>query len=164
MNITTDRCAIRAFIEKDLDTFISYRNNDEWMIYQDFKGHTKDEYRDMIIVDKVDIFEGVQLAITQKMTDELLGDLYVKANKNTVHLGYTIHPVHARQGYIYEAIIGIIPYLRNKGITQMIASAHNENIASLNLLSKIGFDYIGIADNGDKEFRLDLGRYAYEAK
>lgn len=37
----TKRCKIRRFQESDIDTFMSYQNDEQWMKYQEFKGLTK---------------------------------------------------------------------------------------------------------------------------
>ena len=40
--IETNRCLLRCFKEKYLDSFMIYRNNEEWMKYQGFKNLSKD--------------------------------------------------------------------------------------------------------------------------
>ena len=44
MIFETKRLIIRAFQEQDMDQFMEYRNNLEWMQYQGFKDKSKDEY------------------------------------------------------------------------------------------------------------------------
>ena len=72
----TSRCLIRTFEEKDIDNFIEYRNNMEWMKHQGFKGLSKKEYREKLLV-PFNIEKGSQLVIANKETDSLMGDLYV---------------------------------------------------------------------------------------
>lgn len=155
MIIETKRCMIRPFKEEDLEAFVSYRNDEAWMKYQDFKGHTKDEYRKMIIDEHLDLKNGIQLAIIDKVSKVLLGDLYVHLEE-ALWLGYTIHPSYARKGYAYEAVIGLFSYLKSKGVYHIKVSAHPKNKASLNLIHKLGFKYVGIADNHDEMFELNL--------
>lgn len=40
----SERCYTRRFTESDLDAFIAYRNDADWMKYQSFKGLTREEY------------------------------------------------------------------------------------------------------------------------
>lgn len=151
--IKTKRLQIRPFLMKDLYTFVEYRNNESWMIYQDFKGHTKHEYAKLIIDEKPNIKNGLQLAITDLYDDQLFGDLFLSQENDSCWLGYTIHPKHARKGYTYEAILGVIPYLKEQGVTHIKACAHPKNEASLNLIIKLGFIEIGLEDNGDRAFK-----------
>ena len=97
--IKTDRCFLRCFEEKDLDSFMSYRNNKEWMEYQGFKNLTKDEYRKSLLVPFY-LEKGAQLAITDKSKDNLLGDLYLLKEDKEISIGYTINPIYSRKGYI----------------------------------------------------------------
>ncbi len=155
MKIETKRLIIRPFQEKDLDVFVAYRNNEDWMVYQDFKGYTKDEYAKMIIDDLPDIQKGVQLAIKNRLTDGLLGDIFLNQVDNYCWLGYTIHPKYSRKGYIYEAINGIIDWLKTKHIHLIKACTHPKNEASIQLLIKLGFQPDGMLEE-DLAFKLHI--------
>ncbi|MGO1043817.1 hypothetical protein ACTPEO_13855 [Clostridioides difficile] len=56
----TKRCKIRRFQESDIDIFTSYRNDEQWMKYQEFKGLTKNEYS-KVLISKNSFEEGIQL-------------------------------------------------------------------------------------------------------
>lgn len=139
--IETVRCMLRSFEEKDLDSFMIYRNNGEWMKYQGFKNLTKDEYRKTLLVPP-NIENGIQLAIADKNTDELLGDLYLIKKENTIEIGYTINPAHARKGYITEILEAVLIKLKEcfPGY-KIIAEIEKDNIPSRKLLLKLGFVY-----------------------
>lgn len=139
--IETVRCILRSFKEKDLDSFMIYRNNNEWMKYQGFKNLTKDEYRKALLVPP-NIENGVQLAIADKNTDELLGDLYLIKKENTIEIGYTINPAYARKGYITEILEAVLIKLKEcfPGY-KIIAEIEKDNFPSRNLLLKLGFVY-----------------------
>ena len=51
MEICTERCLIRRFEEPDIDDFMVYRNDMDWMKSQGFKGLTKQEYEDALLGD-----------------------------------------------------------------------------------------------------------------
>jgi ribosomal-protein-alanine N-acetyltransferase len=137
----TDRCVLRIFEEKDLDTFIEYRNNDEWMTYQGFKNLTKDEYR-MALLSPLDLENGIQLAIADKMTDALIGDVYLSKEENTISIGYCVHPNYARRGYIIEVLKSLLIKLRSGyPDCEINAMTDKENVASINLLLKLNFVY-----------------------
>ncbi|MCC0648018.1 hypothetical protein [Clostridioides sp. ZZV15-6598] len=67
----TKRCKIRRFQESDIDIFMSYRNDEQWMKYQEFKGLTKNEYS-KVLISKNSFEEGIQLAILEKHQKNLL--------------------------------------------------------------------------------------------
>ncbi len=155
MRIETDRCLIRCFEGKDIDDFMIYRNNEKWMQYQGFKGLSKQEYNKALLVEP-DMRAGAQLAIVSKESKRLIGDIYLKQEENAFWLGYTISPANARQGYAYEAVNGIIGWLKENGADKVLADTLPENAASISLLKKLGFGSVGVDDNGDLLFSLDL--------
>lgn len=109
--ISTKRCILRNFKEKDLDTVMVYRNNDGWMKYQSFKNLTKEAYRKVLLATP-NIINGIQYAIVNKATDELIGDVYLIKKAKTLTIGYTINPVHARKGYVFEVIEALLIELK----------------------------------------------------
>lgn len=137
----TDRCKLRPFEEKDLDAFMAYRNNDEWMKYQGFKNLTKDEYREKLLV-PLNVESGIQLAIADNVSDSLLGDLYLLKDDKSVTIGYSINPMYSRQGYITELLKAFLPKLKAYySGCEIIAMTDKDNIPSKNLLLKLGFVY-----------------------
>lgn len=139
--IETDRCIIRPFEEKDLDSFMIYRNNEQWMKYQGFKNLTKEQYRKALIVPLI-VGKGIQLAIADKNTDNLLGDLYIIREENTISIGYSINPIYSRKGYITEALKALLLKINTDcSDCKITAEVEKENIPSKNLLLKLGFVY-----------------------
>ncbi len=149
--IETDRCILRCFEEKDLELFMTYRNNKEWMKYQGFKNLTKEEYRKALLV-PLNIENGVQLAIVDKTSDNLLGDIYLSKKENTISIGYTINPIYSRKGYISEILKALLPKLKGcYSDCDIIALTEKDNISSKNLLIKLGFIYNGWIDKLQSE-------------
>lgn len=146
MLVVTERCIIRKFEDKDIDHFMDYRNDCNWMKYQSFKGLTREEYKTALL-ETSSIEDGMQLAITDKNTGYLLGDLYLKQENSAFWLGYTINPRYARQGYAAEAVSGIILWSKQQGAELIKAGVLPENTASINLLKRLGFTYSGKVDD-----------------
>lgn len=140
MELLSARCRVRPFQETDLDAFMDYRNDEKWMIYQGFKGLTKSAYREQLLSTEP-CTAGKQLAIVDRQTDQLIGDLYLRKEGDSAWLGYTIAPAHSRKGYAYEIIQQVCPYLKTLGINQINAGVLPENIASIHLLKKLGFSH-----------------------
>ena len=142
----TERCRIRPFEESDIEAFMSYRNNLDWMLFQGFKGKKYMEYK-AALLKQPNFQEGVQLAVVCRQTGELVGDLYLKLEKKTGWIGYTIAPQFARQGLATEVVTELLLQLRQAGLTLVKAGVEEGNLASIALLRKLGFTQIGTEDS-----------------
>ena len=138
----TQRCRIRPFEEGDIEAFMSYRNNLDWMQYQGFKGKKYLDYKAALLM-QPNFNNGVQLAVELKQTGELIGDLYLKLEKNTAWIGYTIAPQFARQGFAFEVVSQLLLELKQAGLTLVKAGVEEQNLASIALLKKLGFMQFG---------------------
>jgi RimJ/RimL family protein N-acetyltransferase len=155
--LETERCIVRGFEEKDLDSFITYRNNEEWMKYQGFKNLTKEQYRKALL-SPINMEKGMQLAIADKATDELLGDLYLVKKDKTVSIGYSINPTYARKGYISEVVSALLQKLTaDYPDCKINAMIEKENLPSKNLLLKLGFVYDGWIEEWQEEGYVYIG-------
>ncbi|MEA5058843.1 MAG: GNAT family N-acetyltransferase [Candidatus Pelethousia sp.] len=155
--IDTERCHLRRFEEKDLDAFMEYRNNALWMQYQGFKGLGKEAYCSVLLA-AFNLDKGVQIAIIHKAEQRLIGDLYMKQDGNELWIGYTIHPMMAGQGYAYEAVNGMLAWIRKQGFRRVRALTLPQNLASIKLLKKLKFGFEGTNDVGEELYALDLSR------
>ena len=142
----TERCRIRPFEESDLEAFMSYRNNLDWMQFQGFKGKKYLEYK-AALLKQPNFREGVQLAVVSGQTGELFGDLYLKLEKNIAWIGYTIAPQFARQGYAFEVVSQLLSQLKQAGLALVKAGVEAQNLASIQLLKKLDFTLIGNEEN-----------------
>ncbi len=143
MVIKTERCLIRPFQEADMDAFMAYRNNLDWMRYQGFKGLEKQAYIEQM-VDRFSIQAGVQLAIVCDLTNAVIGDIYLKQEEDCYWIGCTISPEKAWQGYAYEAVCAVLRTLAadaNRS-TCVKAGVMSGNTASMKLLEKLHFQYL----------------------
>ena len=150
----TQRCRIRPFEEGDIEAFMSYRNNLDWMRFQGFKGKKYLEYKAALLM-QPNFNNGVQLAVVLRQTGELLGDLYLKLEKNTAWIGYTIAPQFARQGFAFEVVTQLLLELKQAGLTLVKAEVEEQNLASIALLKKLGFVQVEISDS-ERIFQYEL--------
>lgn len=155
MTIETGRCLIRRFEEKDLEPLMAYRNDEHWMRYQGFKGLTKAEYRKALL-GAPDLDAGVQLAVTEKTTGELLGDIYLKREGDVFWIGYTISPLKSRQGYTFETVGAVLDWIKGTDAQEILASTLPENTPSISLLEKLGFEPAGKDEDDDLLFVMKL--------
>lgn len=96
---------------------------------------------------------GAQFAIIRKADQTLLGDVYIKKEEDTFWIGYTISPAFKRQGYAYEITRALIQWIQRQGEFKIMAGAAPENIASIQLLEKLGFAQVD-EENGESIFLL----------
>ena len=122
-----------------------YRNDAEWMKYQGFKGLTKEDY-EAELLGVLKLARGIQLAIVNKMTQVLIGDIYLRQQCDVFWLGYTISPAYTRQGYAIEAITATIDWIKENGFSLIKAGVNPENTLSKKLLIRIGFNFSSIED------------------
>ncbi|BES64996.1 hypothetical protein SANA_14350 [Gottschalkiaceae bacterium SANA] len=151
----TKRCLIRNFIEGDIEEFMDYRNDKNWMQYQGFTGLTREEYKEALLTEG-SVDEGMQLAIVCKSNSKLLGDLYLKKCGDVFWIGYTISPLYARQGYAYETTLALLEWIKGQGISKVYAGVLPENRASIQLLKKLGFTCIERDENEEDIFLLEV--------
>lgn len=141
MNIQTARCTIRTFRREELDAFMEYRNNLEWMRYQGFKRMSKERYEQELFLNQA-LENGKQYAIINRTTGQLIGDVYLKREQIICWIGYTIHPHFKQQGYAQEAVRALICWASEQDYRCLKAGVHPENSASIKLLEKLGFVYL----------------------
>lgn len=154
MNISAERCLIRRFEARDIAGFMAYRNDMDWMKFQGFKGLSRQAYCDTLLGGQT-LQDGIQLAVICKKTDALIGDIYLKQEGAACWIGYSICRAMARQGYAYEAVCAVIAALKQKGVSCIKAGIERDNTASIALIQKLNFRYIGM-DKDEQLFMLQL--------
>lgn len=142
MEIRTVRCTIRDFTSDDISSFMEYRNNMEWMRHQGFKGLPKEVYESELL-GSVSLTKGKQFAVVNTAMKTLVGDIYIRQEGEVYWLGYTVSPDYARRGYAAEAVAAVIKWIDGQGGSAVRAGVLPENQASIKLLEKVGFTYLG---------------------
>ena len=146
MIITTARCRIRDFTLADIEPFMAYRNDLDWMKYQGYKGKERQTYESDLLKTG-SIYEGKQFAIALLTNDQLIGDIFLQQEARTFWLGYSIAPAYARKGYTHEVLSALLEWLNHQGVQQVKAGVLPENTASIRLLEKLGFVFDYKEDN-----------------
>lgn len=143
---SSDRCFVRPFKKDDINSFMIYRNDMDWMKYQGFKGLSNKEYVKALIKD-INIEKGTQLAIVNNLNHNLIGDIYLKKEDKNYWIGYTIAPSYSRKGYALEIVKELIKELKKENDSIIYAGVLTENIPSIKLLEKLGFTFSHISEN-----------------
>ena len=135
--VITKRLRLRKFKEDDLEELYDYRNK-----YQRYDDTSKEYLNNFIKVNKSSEFlleEEQHFAIALR-TGELIGDLSIYFNNNTITIGYTISYKYQRNGYAFEILSNLIEVIHERYKNyEIVAMTDKENEASINLLKKLGF-------------------------
>ena len=96
-----------------------------------------------------------ELSFAIKNDGEFLGEVVVHDFKNSdFEIGFRILPEFRKKGYVYESVSLLLDYIKNEVKPSKVrAKCYNKNIASKNLLIKLGFCLI---EKDDAYFRFEL--------
>ena len=126
-----------------------YRNNEICARYQ--RGQTKDlaGIRTLVESHGADVpgtEENCLVAVELKATGEMVGEIIVMPNEDCFSLGYTFSYRHHRRGYAFEALSVLIEKLHEMAPDwEFISFTEPENVASISLLKKLGYEDLGYA-------------------
>lgn len=155
ISIDTKRLHLRNVSQNDVQAMFDYRNNEICARYQ--RGQIKDfeEIQNLIERrknDEISIDSPCMIAVALKETDELIGEIIVKPKDNTISLGYTFSYKYHRQGYAFEALTVLHEHLHKVAPEwEFISYTECENIASIELLKKLGYKDLGYVPSMDSK-------------
>ncbi len=158
--VDTDRLTIRETTVADVDEF--YR------IYQEpsITDYTENLYQDVEeerayvrdYIEKVYGFYGYGIwTVLLRETGEVIGRAGINWREGYQHpeLGFVIAKEHQRQGYAEEACLAILEFAgRELLFTFIYALVETENVGSLELCYKLGFEYQETVSLREKEHAL----------
>ena len=159
--LKTKRLILRPFQDKDLPVILRYRNDERCAKYQTWQDRSLKELQSFFYAVKSKEVgdDWIQLAVARRIDDLLVGDIYLAFELHNISLGYTIDYLYHRQGFAFEILSETIKYLREKYPSKQItAKVFTGNIASIDLLLKLGFKKVGIIEKEDTYV------YMYDAK
>lgn len=153
--LETERLILRNMEEKDLETMYEYRNSQLCSRYQ--RGQTKDKKGLMRLIEerkdgKISLEEACILTVALRQTDEMVGEVVVIPQGNVISMGYTISYKHHRKGFAFEILSSLIELLHEKyPYQEFICLVDPENIASIELLKKLDYLYIGYEEKSNSK-------------
>lgn len=153
--LTTNRLILRTLQPQDLDIMFDYRNHPDCARYQRGQAKDREEIRQLIQKrqnDQISVEEPFMAGVAKKDTGELVGEIVVMPNMGTITLGYTFSYRHHRKGYGFEALSALIQLLHERYPQwDFICFTDPENVASMGLLKKLGYQDMGYAPNRDSQ-------------
>ena len=144
--LETPRLLLREFEITDAESFFQLNNDPEVVRYTgDVAFKNIDEAKALIenYVPYQKYGYGRWSVILQE-TDELIGWCGLKFQEDTklIDLGYRFFKKHWNNGYATEAARACVEYgFQKLGMTEIMARAMKENIASIEVMKKIGMTY-----------------------
>ena len=147
IHLETERLLLRNTRPEDAEIMFDYRNNEVCTRYQ--RGQTKDLAGIYALVtrrmnDKVSADENFLIAVERKDSGEMIGEIVVMPNDGCFSIGYTFHYAHHRKGYAFEALSMLTDLLHERyPEMEFISFTEPENIASMALLRKLGYQDLG---------------------
>ena len=153
ISIYTKRLHLRNVSQNDVHVMFDYRNNEICARYQ--RGQIKDfeEIQNLIERrknDEISIYSPCMIAVALKGTNEMIGEIVVMPKNNTISLGYTFSYKYHRKGYAFEALTVLHEYL-HKMAPEWEFISYTENIASIELLKKLGYKNLGYVPSIDSQ-------------
>ncbi|MGL4336441.1 MAG: GNAT family N-acetyltransferase [Turicibacter sp.] len=152
--VESDRMILRYFEENDLTILYDYRNNRDCSKYQRWDDTSKEYLKNFIKEQSLKTLndDSLQLAIADKQSNVLVGDIFIAFKEKCITIGYTIDAKYHRQGYAFEMIKELIRYLfDNFKDYEIVALVHPNNEPSKKLLEKLGFKNEGYVQKLDSE-------------
>jgi len=148
-HLQTERLILRNFLPQDLHCLWEYRNDVRCSRYQRGQANKREELADMIAEHRADDLS-LQQKVCFAMADrdgDLIGDVTLYLNdRETISMGYTVSYRHHRKGYATEMLTALLPLLHERyPEREVICLVDPENMPSIGLLQKLGFEDLGYA-------------------
>ena len=153
--LETNRLVLRNVSPSDAPIMHDYRNHEICARYQ--RGQTKDwdGILNLTIQREKDVITTENpflVAVALKGTNEMIGEIVVMPNDGAITLGYTFSYKYHRLGYAFEALQPFITLLHERFPEwEFICFTDTENIASMALLKKLGYEDLGYAEKIDSQ-------------
>ena len=146
--LETERLILRTLKPSDAEVMYDYRNDVRCAKYQ--RGQTKDLPGIQALVEKRKddtLTTDAPFMVAVALKDgPMIGEIVVMPNDGAISLGYTFHYAHHRKGYAFEALSALTELLHKKFPEwEFISFTDPENVASMNLLKKLGYQDLGYA-------------------
>lgn len=159
LKIETERLTLRPPAHSDFRPWVALRKTSEAFLTPWEPTWAKDHLSRRAFTNRVywaqrSISNGtaMPLFLTRRDDDVLLGaitlDHIKRGPAQSGIAGYWIAEPHARNGYMREALLGVVHYAQNRmDLSRIEAGCLPENLASRKLLESCGFKYEGVAQS-----------------
>lgn len=143
--VETEHIRLRRLESGDAADLAQYRADPGVARYQSWNSMTLDEARDFISAQSTALFSTVgewyQLAIADKLTDALIGDIGVciRSPRERAEIGFTVAPSAQSRGLATEACSAAVEFIfRASGVTTIEAIVDSRNTPAIALVKRLG--------------------------
>lgn len=144
--IETERLLLRKLNLVDAADIQSIRSDEKVMKYMDSERHQNLQFSENFINENLKNYKerkGIFWAVIERYSGRFIGDFaFWKIDKKNsrAEIGYTLKPEFWGQGYMKEAMIGVLKFGFNElNLHSIEANINPDNENSRRLLKKIGF-------------------------
>ena len=145
--LETPRLVLRNVEEQDEAVMFDYRNHPLCARYQRGQKRARHQIHELIGRRREDVLScqaNCMIAVANRTTGEMVGEIVVMPTDKTFSLGYTMSYRHHRKGYAFEALSALIGHLHHQHPAwEFISFVHPDNAASMGLLKKLGYRDLG---------------------
>lgn len=148
--LETERLRLREFRLDDRDALFEIFSREEVAQYYGLAPFKSVKRSDPVLRRRISLFHkdnGIAWGLTLKGSDHLIGGCRFKSweKKSRVsEIAYELHPDYWNQGFMTEAVKAAIQYgFAAANLNRIEAWASPENIGSIKVLEKCGFQYEG---------------------
>ncbi|MCR4655072.1 MAG: GNAT family N-acetyltransferase [Lachnospiraceae bacterium] len=147
--LETERCLVREMTEEDLPQLYEVYSGPDITRYTEglYEDYEKElDYTREYIDKHYRFFEYGLWVVFEKQTGKMIGraGLSERNGFDEAEIGYVIAQPFQRKGYAYEVLSAVLDYARKElSMKSVNAFTVKENTASVNLLDKLGFTYLG---------------------
>ena len=140
MQIETNRLILRTPTARDVDDYMAFCNSEFVLHYNAMTPRTAEQMLRRFSKEQADT-----LVIEHKRDGKVIGEISVEDDSirwgvESKELSYFIHEAYSRQGYMKEALRGLIAHLfESEDLECVAARCFAPNAASLALLKSLGF-------------------------
>lgn len=154
--IATERLLLRRFRDDDRAAFLAYRRHPDVARYQGWDADYPDVLADRFLAEMTSaptwrVGEWYQVAIEHD--GALIGDVGIHAGDHSAEIGYSLHPNAQGKGFAAEAVRALARVLP---VREIVAWVDVENVASIALLERLGFERGEEPIDGEWSYRLAI--------
>ena len=161
MEIKTERLIIRPITLNDASFILELVNTKKWINNIGQRNvHSIDDAETYIQTKMIDHYtkHGYGNFVMMRKNDRVIVgsvSLFNRQDVEGVDIGFAVKPCFFRQGYAYEGAVSIMKHARDElKLSSIIAFTSKKNIASQNLILRLGLEYEGTIIFGEKKEEL----------
>ena len=146
--LLTPRLSIEPLAAHDLFAFVTYRQDPDVARYQGWDTSYSEHQARELIESQANVLlpvagDWLQLAIHDRVSGELLGDMALSTLENTefsFEIGFTLSKMNQGKGFASEAVSCLVGYLFEEiGAERLIATCDRRNSPAIKLVLSLGF-------------------------